>query len=96
MATMAAFLKSPVLAIRHNLFNYNYLHQIFPCYKMAMWPLIVLQIFFLCATFRDIIDKRICLPSSILLMAFRRGHLLGFDYASLKFLPFGIDVQSTA
>jgi hypothetical protein len=40
MATVAAFFKSAVLAIRHNLFIDNYLHKIFTCYKMATWPLI--------------------------------------------------------
>jgi hypothetical protein len=37
---MAAFFKSSVLAIRHNLFIDNCLQQIFTCYKMAMCPLL--------------------------------------------------------
>jgi hypothetical protein len=40
MATMAAFLKSSKLAIRHNFFMDHYLHKIFTCYKLAMWSFI--------------------------------------------------------
>jgi hypothetical protein len=39
---MAAFLKGAKLAIRHKFFIDHYLHPIFTCYKMAMWPLIIL------------------------------------------------------
>jgi hypothetical protein len=38
MATMAAFLKSSFLSILHKLLMGKYLHKIFTCYKMAMWP----------------------------------------------------------
>jgi hypothetical protein len=55
VASMAAFSKSVKMAICHNFFIDCYLQKIFTCYKMARWPLIVLQIFFLCATFRDTI-----------------------------------------
>jgi hypothetical protein len=39
---MAAFLKNAKMAIRHNFFIDHYLYRIFTCYKMAMWPLIIL------------------------------------------------------
>jgi hypothetical protein len=50
---MAAFFKNLKMAICHKLFSVNYLHKIFTCYKMAMWPLIILRILFLFETFRD-------------------------------------------
>jgi hypothetical protein len=49
---MAAFFKIAFFAIRHKFFIDNDLQKIIACYKMARWPLIILQIFFLCATFR--------------------------------------------
>jgi hypothetical protein len=55
---MAAFLKSVQMAIRHNFFIDSYLHQIFTCYKMATWPLIILRILFIFETFRDILEMK--------------------------------------
>jgi hypothetical protein len=55
VAVMAAFLTSWKMAIRHKFFIDHSLHLISSCYKMAMWPLMILQIFFLRATFRDTI-----------------------------------------
>jgi hypothetical protein len=56
---MAAFLKSSKLAIRHNFFIDHYLHQIFTCYKMARWPLIVLQLLVFFETFWEHVKELI-------------------------------------
>jgi hypothetical protein len=40
MATMAAFLTSWKMAIRHNFFIDRYLQKMFTCYKVATWPFI--------------------------------------------------------